>query len=260
MTQKSTIEKRVRVVEELKTAYREVGEGTGLLFLHGWKGKSRTWEANMEGLLDVYKCLALDLPGFGESDSPKETWGVSEYSEFVNSFVNTLKWKQFVLVGKSFGGRVAIKYAVENPERLRALVLVSAAGIEEKTYTTKMKILAAKTGKLITRVLPESFQEEVQMAYYKMFKISPERSKVLSEIKKKVTSEGLKGLLGRIEVPTLVIWGSEDGVLPVRYAYQMAESIPGAKLKIIDGAGHDAHSTHAEEFNKFLQEFVQGTK
>lgn len=227
-----------------------------LLMLHGWRGTSKVWVDNISQLAAKFECVACDLPGFGQSENPSNAWGVNEYSGFVRKLIAQLGWERFCLIGKSFGGRVAIKYAVDYASTLEGLVLVDTAGTEPKSSPTRIKIFLAQIGRRVVRSLPLSKQDNLRKLYYNIIGLSVESSELRQEIKKKVTSEDLTYLLGLISTPTLVVWGENDTILPVEVGRKIAHSIPSASFELISGAGHDAHQTHSEVFNTKVQSFL----
>ena len=230
-----------------------------LLFLHGWKGTSESWMGNMEGLMHKYECVAIDLPGFGESDYPDVVWNLGNYAGFVKDVVSELGWQKCVLVGKSFGARVAIKLAGKDSEKLEGLVLVSAAGLEKKTAEVRLKILIAKSGgKMAGFLLGKDRSGYLRKAYYKLMGIELEDDQRM-EIKKRVVAEDLSERLECIKVPTLMVWGSEDKVVPLEDGKQMARVIPNANLKVIDG-GHWVHEESVDEFNEILEGWLKNIK
>lgn len=233
-----------------------------VVFLHGWKGKKEVWDKNIFHLSKDFDCIAVDLPAFGQSEGPKMPWGIGQYADFLNVFIENLGLGKVVLVGKSFGGRVAIYFAYKYPDKLSKLVLVSAAGVEGKSFLTKSKILAAKSFKFVLSsfgVSPESFyKSNLGGVFCKIFKISQEESFYKLEVKKLVTSLDLSFYCAQIKVPTLIIWGREDKVLPLKMGKKLHHLIKGSRLAIING-GHNAHIEYSDDFNEALAGFVDGS-
>ena len=125
-------EKKI-LINGLKTNYKIAGLGPAILILHGWGGGSNSYIPVQKFLAGAgYKVIVPDLPGFGKSEPPLSAWGVSDYVEWVNEFVNNQGLEKFFLLAHSFGGRVAIKFAVKHPEKILNLILYEAAGIKHK--------------------------------------------------------------------------------------------------------------------------------
>lgn len=232
-----------------------------LLFLHGWKGTKEVWDKNIKHLSKDFDCIALDLPGFGKSQTPNEIWNLEKYADFINDFIEGLGLDKVILVGKSFGGRIAIYFAYKYPYRLNKLVLVAAAGVEGKSFLTRGKILVAKTFKFALNhfgVDSQSlYKSSLGQALCKVFKISREESIYKLEVKKLVTSLDLSFYCSEIRVPTLIIWGKNDKVLPLKIGKKLHRLIKDSKFVVING-GHNAHVECSDEFNNFLSEFVVG--
>ena len=238
-----------------------------------------------------YKILIPDLPSFGKSDEPRENWNLDDYVEFVDEFIkktnrkggfelvkDILKEKletrtgrrhidvspsDLCLIGHSFGGRIAIKYAAKSPEKIGKLILTGAAGIKrELTVKQKTLFVAAKTGKMIFSLpIINHFQKPA----YKIFsKIARSRKKDyynassrMKEIMKNILAEDLTDYLGKIKTPTLLVWGREDKTTPLADGEMMNEKIKDSKLKVVDGANHSLPYQKAEEFGEIIKEFIK---
>jgi len=225
-----------------------------ILFLHGWSGTSTSWNPNIQSLKKKFDCITVDLPGFGVSSDPSDIWGIAEYAKFVKDFISALGIEKLVLVGKSFGGRVATYYASKWPDSLSRLVLVSSAGIEKKTFATKLKIYTAKMVKVILSFGGRIRTEDVERKLFKVARITRD-SDYKWEVKKLVTNTDLSNEASKISVKTLIIWGVDDKILPIKIAEDLNGLILDSKLIKIHG-GHNAHIESATEFNRILTEFL----
>ena len=226
-----------------------------LVFLHGWEGSSRSWESNIAEFRNEFDCISLDMPGFGVSDEPKNVWGVAEYAQFVRDFTQVLELQKFVLLGKSFGGRVAMFYACKWPDTLSKLVLVAAAGTEQKNLGTQLKIVLAKTGKAVFSLLGQNATESLRDLFYKTANIKKDQSDYKWEVKKLVTNTNLSGTAENITTPTLVVWGTGDKVLPLSIGKELSKKIKGSYFLEIPG-GHSAHQESSKDFNALITEYV----
>lgn len=226
-----------------------------LIFLHGWGGTKESWGANIAPLSDLFDCIALDFPGFGESEASNKPWGVFEYATFLHEFIETLKITKPVVVGKSFGGRVAIVYGSQWPEAVKKIILVSAAGIETKSFRLKIQIWLTNALKTMAGILPGVDKESLRKMFYKKVGLKEEGA-YKREVKKIVTNQDLRKLLTKILAPTLIVWGDNDKVLPLKHANQLKTGIRNSKLKIINGGDHWVHEKQSDEFNQIVIEFV----
>jgi len=227
-----------------------------LVFLHGWGGTKESWEKNIGELSTQYCCIALDLPGFGKSQQPITPWDTFDYADLVEGFCTTLNLQNIVLVGKSFGGRVAIAYANKYPQTLKSLVLASSAGTEERSLLTRFKIYLAKLGRVLTEQIPFMDTELLRQRLYRLLNLK-EESEYKREVKKKVTNQNLAGLLSQILTPALVVWGEDDLILPLSLGEKMARQLPNATLFVLPKAGHWAHETHYQDFNTKVAAFLE---
>jgi len=223
-----------------------------IVFLNGWSGSSLSWTKNIEELRKYYRCIAIDFPGFGISDEPQTIWNILDYADFLNSFIPLLGVKKFNLVGKSFGGRVAILYATHYSHNLNKLSLVASAGLEHKSIIVKLKILLFKIGKSFSKLFSDPAINRFRKILFPLFKIPTDTSEYRRMVRALVTKYNLKSDITEISVPTIIIWGSNDHILPVEQGVQMQKLISRSSLSVIDDAGHNAHETHYEEFNKLI--------
>ncbi|MEX0916493.1 MAG: alpha/beta hydrolase, partial [Candidatus Spechtbacterales bacterium] len=140
-------------VGALATHYTEYGGGTPILILHGWGSSADTWQGVQEQLATHgYRAIALDLPGFGATAEPPREWNLSEYTHFVRSFVAQEQLGRFVIVGHSFGGRIAIEYASKYGEGVAAVVLCGAAGIVRPiSFKRSFFAMIARGGKILAQ-------------------------------------------------------------------------------------------------------------
>lgn len=249
------IENKEITLADRKVFFRRGGEGKPLLMIHGWQGSSADWEESIMNLSRNWLGVAVDLPGFGESSQPREIWGIREFSEWVNLFADKMGWESFVLIGKSFGGRIAIDYAAHDHNRLRGLILVSAAGIEKKSINTLGKIVLAKAGRFLVSRFPLVDEEFLRGVYYNVLGIKREENWKM-EVKKRVTNQDLTGILDTIRLPTLVVWGENDEVLPLELGVEMSRAIQDSTLKVIRDGNHDVFKKKTEEFCSVVKKFL----
>ncbi len=285
-------EKQVEI-DGLKINYKTIGDGKiPIVLLHGWGVSSDKYlelaeEFNIQHLTS--NIIIPDLPGFGKSDEPKENWELDSYVEFVDEFIKktTRERKGFelvkdllkkfdstkaicieekskpILIGHSFGGRIAIKYAAKYPEKIDKLILTGAAGIKRKlTARQKALFIAAKTGKTFFSLpIINKFQKPV---YNTFSKIAQSRKKDyyqassrMKEIMKNVLAEDLTDYLNKIKNPTLLVWGREDKTTPLADGKIMNGKIKNSKLVVIDDANHSLPYQKAEEFGEVVGEFIK---
>jgi pimeloyl-ACP methyl ester carboxylesterase len=230
-------------VGETSVFYRDEGAGSGMLILHGWGSRSDTWQITQNELANRgYRVVVPDLPGFGQSGEPPAAWGLKEYSEFVHQFAQTVGLESFLLVGHSFGGRIAIDYTLRYSSQVEKLVLCGAAGI---TRHRQAKInlfgLVTKLGAAIFSVRGLSFLRPFTRRVWYFFvqeqdyyKASPR----MQEVMRKVLDENLRSYLPRITQHTLLLWGQDDLITPLADGRLIHETIPLTHLHIFPHAHH----------------------
>lgn len=248
------------LIDNLKINYKEEGSGEPLVLLHGWKNDLEIWNP-IAPFLNNYRIIRLDLPGFGESDSPSEAWDVSDYAEFLNKFLEKLDISKIILVGHSFGGRVAIKFSVLHPEKVFKLILVDSGGVRLKPIKRFFAFILAKLGKVLI-FLPFIKIEEIKEKFYKAIKAGDylEKNPVLKQTFLKVIAEDLREEAKKIRVPTLIIWGERDIITSLEEAKILQQSIPKSQLEIIKDVGHLSFLEKEKEFLDILRNFLNKNK
>ncbi len=229
--------------------YIELGRehgGVPLLMLHGYNGSAEYWYPyTLPGLAAERCVIALDLPGNGWSGRLPEH-SLEAYADFIPRFLNALGIEQVDLLGHSMGGQVAIATVTAQPDRFRRLILVDSAGLPE---LVKEHWLAP------FKMLTDASLRHVGL-YPSLVRIGM-RARSGREGLAILRSKSIRRHLQSMNVPTLVIWGSRDRVVPLEHGAFMAEHIPGARLAIIRGAGHMPFYQKPEQFNRLVLSFLR---
>jgi pimeloyl-ACP methyl ester carboxylesterase len=205
---------------------------TEVVGLHGW---ARTRE-DLAGPLAGLNALAFDLPGFGASPEPPADWDTKDYAALVAGALATLGTPQ-VLLGHSFGGRVAVRLAASWPELVAGLVLTGVPLIRENPAgaTPARRFRIARWGRrhgLVSEARMEKLRRRYGSADYQR------ASGVMRPILVRIVNESYEQDLARIACPVELVWGADDTVVPLAVARQACGLLPHARLEIIDGAGH----------------------
>jgi len=205
------------------------GNGKLLLLLHGWSfgiSKER-YQPLIDELSKYYRVIAIDFPGFGKSDLPNEPWGVIDYSRWLSDFLIKNKLQPEIILGHSFGGRVAIKgvaFKLLNPKKV---ILVASAGIERKG-------IVIRAIRFLSAIVPGFIKKRLNFGS----KDYRESLGVMRESMKLVVGESLEKDMLNIKTPCLLIWGNEDATTPLWHGKLMNKLLSNSELKIIDGANH----------------------
>jgi len=229
-----------------------------IVVLHGW-GAHIEAVAPILGALDgAPDLIALDLPGFGESEPPSEAWDVDAYARFVLAFLDHLGVARAHLVGHSHGGRVSIALAADEPERVGRLLLVDSAGLRPKRgWRYRRRVAVAKLGRAAAKVggppgrrLQERIRARVASRDYL------EASEAMRGTFRAVIAADLSDRLRRIGAPTLLVWGERDEDTPLWMAHRMEELIPDAGLVVLEGAGHYSYADAPGQFRAVARRFL----
>ena len=234
-----------------------------ILILRGWGSSFKNW-VDFINLLNNrgYKVYSPDLPGFGDTPLPSQPWSVDDYAKWVKEFCEKENLSQFFLFGHSFGGRIAIKFVVRYPEKIRGLILVNAAGVRrEENLDLRQKIIL-KISRIINFILAAPLFSWFSfpfrgLAYFlagtRDFYLI--KNPVMKETFKKVIAEDLSPFLPKIKIKTLIVWGEKDKMVPLKNAYLIKEKISNSTLKIISNIGHNPHREAPEKLAEIIGNF-----
>ncbi|MBQ2174039.1 MAG: alpha/beta hydrolase, partial [Alphaproteobacteria bacterium] len=201
-------------VKNIDVNYIQYGKGKDIVLLHGWGQNIEMMKPVGDYFSDRFRITILDLPGFGMSDEPKETWNIDAYNNMLEDVLKELGVKKPIMIGHSFGGRLAIRYSAQNP--VEKLVLFGSPCIrikEELPFSVKvLKTLKKLPG---LNEIGEYMKKYIGSRDYKA--ASPIMRQTLVE----VVNEDLSNYARQIEEPTLLIWGENDTEAPVRDAKEL---------------------------------------
>lgn len=259
------------IINNLLVSYNEQTGDSGqtLLFLHGWRSNKEVWDGvrlriNDKGL----RMIALDLPGFGQSQIPSQPMTVGDYANVVAEFIKKVELKNVIIVGHSFGGRVGIKLSSVHPELISKLVLVDSAGFPMPAGKKSLMRVAAKITKPFFK---PRFMQGLRKNIYRQigaedYLATPELQTTFVNI----TSEDLSEDMKKVKAPTLIVNGENDKVTPVEYGERMRiliNSTPSsdgvvlphdrAKFLILKNSGHFSFLDKPEEFVEVFKTFIQ---
>ncbi|PJF37447.1 MAG: alpha/beta hydrolase [Candidatus Thermofonsia Clade 1 bacterium] len=230
-----------------------------VLLLHGWGGAIESLQAVAQALSERGFCAhTLDLPGFGRSQVPPETWGVADYARWAIAYCDWAGLERVHWIGHSFGGRLSIVIGAEFPERVQKIVLANSAGV---LNPPNMRDKLVKAGKALLR-LPVLRVLEQPMRTWARNALGSDDLKAagaLEPIFRRVVAEDLLPYAARIAAPTLLIWGDQDQVTPLWQAHKLEQTIPDAGLVIFQGAGHFAYQERLPEFVRIVETFFKGS-
>lgn len=223
------------------------GDGPDLVLIHGLAGSADWWTHNQPALTGAFRVTTIDLPGFGSSH-PDARLILDQAPDQVADLMAARGIDRAHVMGHSMGGLVAGALASDRPERVDRLVLVDAGFL---AFDPKLRNRV--TG--LFRTLPWTSPSLMPILVRDMFRSGPIRMMAATgELLRKDWREKLPS----ISAPTLVIWGEHDRVCDLRIGKQIAATVPGAKLVVVPGAGHNPMWEKPEEFDRAVLAFLQG--
>ena len=243
-------------IDDIDLHYETYGDkGKPVILLHGWGQNTEMMAFIGEFLKSHFIVYNLDMPGFGQSGDPKEAWGSFEYCQFLRHFCETMQIEDPIIIGHSFGCRIAIQYAVHYP--VHRMVLTGAAGIRDKRgIDYYARTYAYKLGKKILSLKPfEKYKEELMKnAGSEDYRNS---SGVMRQTFVKIVNEDLKDLLKDVKAETLLVFGENDEATPVEKGKMMEKLMPDAALVIFENDDHYAYFHQPQRFCLVLDAFLR---
>lgn len=255
-----------------------------LLLIHGMAGSSATWREVMPALAERYTVIAPDLPGHGESDKPRQDYSLGAHANALRDLLFAVGVDRATVVGQSLGGGVAMQLAYQHPAHCERLVLVSSGGLgQEVSWILRalslpgleyvMPILfppfARDAGNLVSRSLQRiglraPRLEEEWRSYISL--IDPETREAFLRTLRAVVNLGGQSVSAHdrlylsARLPTLIVWGEHDGIIPVAHAHSAHQAMPASRLVIFEGSGHFPHVEEPLRFVQSLTEFMETTE
>ena len=228
-----------------------------ILVLHGWGAHLEAVRPILGALEGASDLIALDLPGFGESEPPPQAWDVDSYARFLIHFLDEMAVERVHLVGHSHGGRVAIALAADDPERVGRLLLVDSAGIPPKRgWRYRRRVAVAKLGRLIGKLGAPGQRLQERMRARVASRDYLEASEAMRGTFRLVIAADLRERMPRIGAPTLLVWGESDDDTPLWMGQEMERLIPDAGLVVLEGAGHYSYADSPGQFAAVARRFL----
>ena len=239
--------------------YVRKGKGMPMILMHGWGCNNATLSVFEKVGSEQHEVFNLDLPGFGKSQEPPTVWSVDDYVEMLNDFCKKLDIQRPILLGHSFGGRVAIGYASRYP--VDRLILVDSAGIKPrrslnyyfKVYSYKLarRALPYLVGQKRAERIIDNMRANRGSADYR------NSSPRMREVMVRCVNFDQRKQLSAIQVPTLLLWGENDTATPMRDAHIMNRKIKDSTLVSFPGAGHYSFIDNPFQSTAVVKRFIQ---
>lgn len=254
------MEKRLRH-NGVEMFYTVEGEGSPVILMHGWGCTHQTVKSIADVCRKSHTVYNVDFPGFGNSTEPsadQAAWGVEEYTQVIEAMAKAEGIVNPILIGHSFGGRVAIVFASRN--EVEKVVLVDAAGVKPRRKPGYyIKVYSFKTAKWWYNLIYGKERARQRIDKLRNRRGSSDyanSSPTMKAILSKVVNEDLCHLMPRIKAPTLLIWGREDTATPLSDAQIMEKLIPDAGLVAFEGCGHYSFLDNRPGFVAVLDNFI----
>ena len=236
-------------INNVNVNYIQYGEGKDVLLLHGWGQNIQMMKPIGDNLCSNHRITIIDFPGFGESDEPSTPWSIDDYSLLIENLVRELNIRKPIVMGHSFGGRVAIHFSANNP--IEKLVLFGSPCIREN----KKLPLSTRILKKI-KTLPGMDKLGEEMKKYIGSRDYKAASPIMRQTLVNVINEDLSSYARKIEEPTLLIWGEADTEAPVDDARELEKIMIDAALIILPGT-HYAYLENLGQVINILNSFLK---
>ncbi|MGH7158167.1 MAG: alpha/beta fold hydrolase [Candidatus Saccharimonadales bacterium] len=246
------------VVDSLLTHYTATGKGMVVLVLHGWGDSSTGMQGLTAELAKHHQVIALDLPGFGGTEAPKTPWGLSNYTAFVQRFLQKIDKAQVrAIIGHSNGGAIAIRGLAGGSLEADRLVLLASAGIrgEYKGRVKALRVLT-KIGKALSAPLPASVKQKLRRKVYSSVGSDMLVAEHLQATFKKIVTDDVRQDAAKLTTPTLLIYGEQDEQTPPWMGESFHQIIKDSTFLLMPGAGHFVHRDRPEQVQKAAEEFI----
>ena len=279
------MELKTTTIHGHRVGYYEAGQGPALLLLHGIGGSATTWKQVIHNLSQRYTVIAPDLLGHGASERLRGDYSLGAHASTVRDLLVKLGHDRVTICGHSLGGGVAMVFAYQFPERCERLVLVDSGGLgpEVSPLLRLMSLpgseyivplgtwpgLARAAAAVGSRLRYLGFRlspvaDEIWQAYYALGSADARRA-FLATLREVIDFQGQKvSAVDRLylasQVPVLIIWGTEDRIIPMRRTPPPRPACPGSRLEILDGVGHFPHAEDPEGFVALLEDFMRSTR
>jgi pimeloyl-ACP methyl ester carboxylesterase len=267
-----------------EVAFRMEGHGPVLLLLHGIAGSSRTWRDVIPLLSDRFTVIAPDLMGHGLSEKPVGDYSLGAFASGIRDLLEVLNVKRATVVGQSFGGGVALQLAYQHPELCERVVLVDSGGLGREVSWI-LRFLTLPGSEYWMPVIFPGFVRDwgdhllrsisgrgirlgritEMWSSYASLAEAENRQAFARTIRSVIdpggqTVSAMDRLYLASSLPTLIIWGDRDDIIPVSHAHAAHAAIPGSRLVILEGVGHFPQIEQPKQFVAALVDFVDSTK
>jgi pimeloyl-ACP methyl ester carboxylesterase len=252
----------------VKVYYDSYGQGTPLVFLHPWTTNGGIWYYQAFPFAKTNQVVVVDHRGHGRSDKPQSGYSIQEHATDVRAVLDAVGIQKAVLVGNSIGGMIAMQFALDNPDRVKGLLILSSGtGLGENMPKEAAAAFKSNFEATFGALLEGAISAKSKRERPEILEVMTGHATVATNFPKHVFDSSMadpngvfgwniKNRLSAIKAPTLVVAGEEDQATTVEANKVLADNIPGAKLAVIKDVGHFCQLEKPLEFSAMLQEFV----
>jgi len=249
MPGKTSISEKNFTINGQHLYYRTVGSGSPLVLLHGYGVSGHVWERTLPYLAQQRQVFVVDLPGHGRSKFTR-SWRLREVAPLLANWLQQLQLPPVALMGHSMGGAIAIHLAAYAPEIVERLVLVNAAGLP---LQTKLPVLAVRSARSMLQPGGGSYPRSLVWDILRR-----PRLRLLWQAAQEMMSSDFHAELAKITIPTLIIWGERDILLPISLGEALSAALPHATFVRLPDCGHRPPLAQPQVFSRLVLEFLEG--
>jgi pimeloyl-ACP methyl ester carboxylesterase len=269
---------RTVVLHGRRAAYHRSGEGPTVVLVHGIAGGAAGWAPVVPHLSADVDVVVPDLPGHGESDRLRGDHSIGAYATWLRDLLEAIEVERATFVGHSLGGGIVMQFAYQFPQYVERMVLVSSGGLgREVTLAIRAAglpgagpVIAALGGAaawarpLVSKVLDQRRDAAQLLEHVAGLAHGDRRAAFIRAVRAVTSPAGQRVSAGdrlylAADVPTLIVWGGRDRIIPVAHAHSTAAAIPGSRLVVVDHAGHFPHLDDPARFADEVRAFLRDT-
>lgn len=263
------VEEKFLEIDGHRIRYLESGSSKNtLVLIHGLGASAERWNHVIPLLEDNFRVIVPDLIGFGYSDKPTADYTPDFFSDFLEKFFTALKIVRPNLIGSSLGGQISAEYAASHSDNIEKLILVSPAGMMKKSTPALdayimaalyPNVISAKNAFEMMEGSGKNVEENIVSGFVERMQLPNAKLAFMSTVLGLKNSESITSKLQSITIPTLIIWGGDDPVIPINYADDFVSAIQDCRFFRMDGCGHTPYVQNPYLFTTKVLEFLIGT-
>lgn len=265
-------------VDQVRLHYQEKGSGPALVLIHGYGASTYDWKEVFDDLAGRFHVIAVDLKGFGFSEKPAGDYTIQAQADLVMGLLDQLGTQRATLCGSSMGGAVALLCALDEPRRVERLILVDSAAFTRAGPQSGLVppiLLKPVIGPILGALALTSadlVRQALTRAFYDQSFVTPERlethyrplrtrsgQQAALTVARQWSPSAVETNLHRIQPPTLILWGAEDELIPLKYGQQLHREIKSSTLVVFPKCGHLPQVERPHQFVEEVNGFVQGS-